>query len=280
MRTRTSIVPAAICQTPAVESKEQGLEASLRYVEKAASQGAALVVLPEMFCCPYQNSAFAPNAEPAGGDVWRALSRAAKVCGVILVGGTFPELGEDGRLYNTCFVFGEDGEQIARHRKIHLFDINIPGGLRFKESDTFTAGSDLTLFDAPWGKLGVIVCFDVRFPELARLLALGGAGAIIVPAAFNMTTGPLHWELLMRARAVDNLTYVLACASARDESARFVSYANSMVVSPWGETLARLEAEPGILHVRLDISEVARAQHQIPVLSARRTDLYEIELRG
>ena len=276
MSEKTSKVPAALCQTPAVTNKQQSLEIGVRYVEEAAAQGAKLVVLPEMFCCPYQTDAFPLYAEPAGGDIWQALSGAARAGGAILVGGTFPELGGDGRIYNTCFVFDQRGEQIARHRKMHLFDIDIPGGQRFKESDTLAAGSEPTLFDTPWGKLGVMVCFDVRFPELARLMALGGAVAIIIPAAFNMTTGPAHWELLMQARAVDNFTYVLACAPARDESAGYVSYANSLVVSPWGKTITRLDAEPGILYAELDIGEVASAQNQIPVLSARRTDLYDI----
>ena len=279
MNEKTITVPVALCQTPAVKNKQQSLEAGVRYVEKAAAHGAKLVVLPEMFCCPYQNDAFPPNAEQAGSGIWQALSGVAKACGVILIGGSFPELGEDGGIYNTCFVFNEQGEQIARHRKMHLFDIDIPGGQRFKESDTLAAGSEPTVFDTPWGKLGVMVCFDVRFPELARLIALGGARAIIVPGAFNMTTGPLHWELLMQARAVDNFTYVLACAPARDESAGYVSYANSLVVSPWGKTMARLDAQPDILYAQLDVGEVARAQQQIPVLSARRTDLYEIELK-
>ena len=279
MNEKTSVIPAALCQTPAVKNKRQSLETGVKYVEKAAAEGAKLVVLPEMFCCPYQNNAFLPNAEPAGGNIWRNLSGVARDCGVILAGGSFPELGEDRRIYNTCFVFNERGEQIARHRKMHMFDIDIPGGQHFKESDTLAAGDEPTTFDTSWGKLGAVVCFDIRFPELARLMTLGGAKAIIVPGAFNMTTGPAHWELLLRARAVDNFTYVLGCAPARDESAGYVSYANSLVVSPWGKAIARLDANPGILHAQLDISEVARAQQQIPVLSARRTDLYEIELK-
>jgi len=279
MSEKTLMVSAALCQTPAVKSKSDSLETAIRYVENAAIQGAKLVVLPEMFCCPYQNDAFSPNAEPAGGTIWRALSGVAKACEVTLVGGSFPELGDDGRIYNTCFVFDERGEQIARHRKVHLFDIDIPGGQRFKESDTLAAGNEITTFDTPWGKLGAMICFDVRFPELARLMALGGAKAIIVPAAFNMTTGPAHWELLMRARAVDNFTHILACAPARGESTGYVSYANSLVVSPWGKTIARLDTKPDILHAQLDIGEVACAQQQIPVFTARRTDLYDIAIK-
>ncbi|MCL2580155.1 MAG: carbon-nitrogen hydrolase family protein [Oscillospiraceae bacterium] len=269
---------AALCQTPAVTDKAGGLAAAGEYIDRAAAVGAGLVVLPEMFCCPYNNAAFPPNAEPAGGEVWQFLSDAAKKNNIVLAGGSFPEI-EDGKIYNTCFVFNEKGEQIGRHRKMHLFDIDIPGGQKFQESDTLAAGRDLCVVDTQWGKIGVMICFDVRFPELARLLALEGAGAIIVPAAFNMTTGPLHWELLMRARAVDNFTYILACAPARDESAGYVSYAHSMVVSPWGKTLARLDASPDILYQELDFELVTAGQAQIPVLSARREDLYEITVK-
>ena len=271
-----SRIVSALCQTPAVKNKEESLRHAGEYIRKAAGQGAKLVVLPEMFCCPYKTDAFPVYAEPAGGVMWQFLSEAARENAVILAGGSIPELGEDGRLFNTCFVFDEEGKQIGRHRKMHLFDVDIPGGLRFKESDTLSAGNQVTVLGTPWGGLGVMICFDVRFPELARLTALGGAGAIIVPAAFNMTTGPMHWELLMKARAIDNFTYLLACAPARDEGASYVSYANSMVVSPWGEVIARLEADPGILYCELDMEVVTSAREQIPVLRARRTDVYTL----
>jgi len=263
-----------------METKEQSLEAAAVQIAEAARQGAKLVVLPEMFCCPYLNKAFVENAEPAGGTVWRFLSEAAKSNEIMLVGGTMPEQSEDGRLFNTCFVFNEKGEQIARHRKLHLYDVDIKDGLKFKESDTFSAGEDITVIDTVWGKLGVMVCFDVRFPELARLMALRGAEAMIIPAVFNMVTGPVYWELLMQARAIDNFTYVLACAPARDESKKFVSYANSIVVSPWGKTVARLDTAPGILYHELDLDMVAAVQAQIPVMSARRADLYSLEWKG
>jgi predicted amidohydrolase len=125
-----------------------------------------------------------------------------------------------------------------------------------------------------------MICFDLRFPELARLMALNGAAAVVVPAAFNMTTGPVHWELLMQARAIDNFTYVLACAPARDESAGYVSFANSLAVSPWGKTLARLGEKPDILYCELDISQTGSLREQVPVLSARRDDLYTLEWKA
>lgn len=271
---------AALCQTPPPTGKEESLGYAVGYITKAAEQGAELVILPEMFCCPYNTAAFPENAEPVQGRIWQALSDAARTNQVILVGGSFPEMDESGRIYNSCFVFDKNGGQLARHRKVHLFDIEIPGGQCFKESHTLTGGNELTLFDTPAGRVGAMICFDVRFPEFARLTALEGAGAIVIPAAFNMTTGPAHWELLMKARAVDNFTYILACAPARGSGEGYVSYANSLVVSPWGETVARLDDKPDILYCELDFARVAELRLQVPVLTARRTDLYTLDWKG
>ena len=134
------------------------------------------------------------------------FSALAKERGIWLVGGTVPELAED-RIYNTCYVFAPDGQMVAKHRKMHLFDIDVKGGQRFMESETLTAGDSVTTFDTPWGRVGVCVCFDFRFTELSELMVLSGAKLIVVPAAFNMTTGPAHWELLFRQRAVAGQCY-------------------------------------------------------------------------
>ena len=162
-----------------------------------------LAVLPEMFCCPYDNSCFHRYGEEAGGEAQQALSALARERGIWLIGGSIPEL-EGGNVYNTSFVYAPDGSCAARHRKTHLFDIDVAGGQRFMESETLTPGSDITTFETPWGTMGLCICFDFRFEELARLMTLRGAKVLFVPAAFNMTTGPAHWELLFRQRAVDN----------------------------------------------------------------------------
>ena len=180
-------------------------------------------------------------------------------------------------LYNTCFVFDRSGGQIARHRKTHLFDVDVKGGQYFKESDTFSAGKDVTVFDTEFGKMGLCICFDMRFPELARLHAMEGAQVIFVPAAFNMTTGPLHWELMFRSRAVDNQVFTVGCAPARDENGPYVSYGNSVAVDPWGKVLMCADAEECILTVDVDLEEVHRVRCQLPFLSARREDVYRLE---
>ena len=178
--------------------------ANLHHAEELlrSVRGADMAILPEMFCCPYDNSCFRAYGEPAGGAAYQMLSRTARELGLWLVGGSLPEL-EAGRVYNTSFVFDPQGVCVARHRKMHLFDIDVEGGQRFRESDTLSPGNDVTLFDTPWGRMGLCICFDLRFEELCRVMALEGARVLLAPAAFNMTTGPAHWELLLRQRAVD-----------------------------------------------------------------------------
>lgn len=155
----------ALIQMKIVDSKEDNLNKAEKMIKEAADRGANLIVLPEMFNCPYDTSVFSDYAEEQGGRSWSLLSRVARENNIYLVGGSIPELDED-KIYNTSFVFNNEGNQIAKHRKIHLFDIDVVGGQKFKESDTLTAGDDLTIFDTPFGKMAVIICYDLRFPEL------------------------------------------------------------------------------------------------------------------
>ena len=167
----------ALIQMPVTADKAVNLAVARDYVRRAADGGAQLAVLPEMFCCLYTNEAFRANAEPAGGPVHRAMAGLARETGLWLVAGSMPE-ADGERIYNTSFVFDPAGRQAAFHRKMHLFDIDVKGGQRFMESETFTAGDSVTVFDTPFGKLGLCICFDLRFPELARCMALAGAGRL------------------------------------------------------------------------------------------------------
>ncbi len=265
----------SVIQMRVGHDKEENLRHAAVLVAQAAREGADMAVLPEMFVCPYENQAFLSNGEPAGGRIWKALSEMAERNGLYLVGGSFPEQA-DGRLYNSSFVFDSQGRQIARHRKVHLFDIDVEGGQYFRESDTFTAGNDITVFDTPFGRMGLCICFDLRFPELARIMALEGAKVLLIPAAFNMTTGPLHWELLFRSRAIDDQVFTVGCAPARDENGPYVSYGNSLIADPWGKILVRAGAEEEVLMTELDLTETERVRMQLPLISARRTDLYQL----
>ncbi len=265
----------ALLQTPVTPDKVQNVEIASGAVRQAAAQGARLILLPEMFCCPYSNDHFRDYAEPAGGFVWSAMAALAKELGICLAAGSMPEV-EDGRVYNTAFVFGPDGTQLARHRKMHLFDVDFAGGQYFKESDTFTPGDEVTVFDFEGIRFGLCICFDLRFPELARLMALRGAQVLLTPAAFNMTTGPLHWELMFRQRAVDNQVYTLGAAPARDEQGCYVSYGNSILCDPMGRVLARAGAGVEILYGEIDPALVESTRKQLPLLSARREDVYTL----
>ena len=265
----------ALIQMPVTADKAENLTVARDYVRRAADGGAQLAVLPEMFCCLYTNEAFRANAEPAGGPVHTAMAGLARETGLWLVAGSMPE-ADGERIYNTSFVFDPAGRQAAFHRKMHLFDIDVKGGQRFMESETFTAGDSVTVFDTPFGKLGLCICFDLRFPELARCMALAGARAIVTPAAFNMTTGPAHWELLFRQRAVDNQLFTLGVAPARDEQGPYVSYGNTILCSPWGEVLARAGSAPALLLADVDLNQNESIRAQLPLLSARRTDVYQL----
>lgn len=265
---KLGLVQMSVC-----EDKNVNLKTAEQAVETLASQGADLVVLPEMFCCLYENSAFVKNAESDSGCVTKALSEMARKNHVYLVGGSMPE-SDGGKLYNTSFVFDESGARIARHRKAHLFDIDVPGGQFFRESDTFTAGDEVTVFETKYGKIGLCICFDMRFPELARKMVQQGAQLILCPAAFNNTTGPAHWEIMHRARAVDNQVFVAAAAPASDETAPYISYGHSMAVSPWGEILAQAGRGAENLLVELDFAKNDEIRTSLPLLSGLRPELY------
>lgn len=269
-------VKLGLCQMHVAAHKAANLRHADELLAKAAADGAQIAALPEMFNCPYENSCFPVYAEPAGGESWQALSRMAKKYGLYLVGGSVPEL-EGGRIYNTSYIFSPDGKELARHRKVHLFDIDIPGGQRFMESDTLAPGHRITVADTPFGKLGVAICFDIRFAELFRVMGDRGAQLIIVPAAFNMTTGPAHWDLTFQMRAIDQQCFVAGCSPARDGAASYVAYGNSLVCDPWGNFLLHMDEKEDVQVVELDLDDLTKYRSQIPILSGRRTDLYRTE---
>lgn len=268
----------ALIQMSVTADKRQNIETACKKIREAAANGADFAVLPEMFCCPYDNACFRAFGEPEGGETQAALSALAAELGIYIVGGSLPEL-TDGNVYNTCYVYGRDGKQLAKHRKAHLFDINVAGGQCFRESDTFTPGNAITTFETEFGVMGLCICFDLRFEELARCMCLRGAKAIFVPAAFNMTTGPAHWEILFRQRAVDNQCFTVGVSPARDVTASYVAYGNSIAVDPWGSVLCRADADECTLYADLDLARLDAVRQQLPILSARRTDLYEIHER-
>ena len=253
----------------------------LEQMERACAQAVQdhhpdLISLPEMFCCPYETGRFAHYAEEEGGQAWTACARVARRLGVYLSAGSVPERGEDGRIYNTGYVFDRQGHCIAKHRKVHLFDINVRGGQHFRESATLSPGDHITTFDTEFGVMGLCICYDFRFPELGRLMALAGARVILVPASFSMTTGPAHWELVFRSQALNNQLFTVGTAPAREPDAPYLSWGHSIVADPWGQVVSQLDEKPGVAVTGLDLERVEDIRAQLPLLQHRRTDLYQV----
>lgn len=267
----------ALCQMMVGMNKKDNVEKACSMIREAVSEGADIAALPEMFNCPYSNSYFRDYAEDEEGETVRTLSELAKETGVYIVGGSIPELDGD-KVYNTSFIFGRKGEILGKHRKVHLFDIDVEGGISFRESDTLSPGNGLTVVDTEFCRIGVAICYDVRFPEMSRLMALEGAELIILPAAFNMTTGPVHWDLSMRMRALDNQVYFAAVSPARDMNGVYQAYGNSCVASPWGEFAAHTDETEGILYCDIDLERVKKVRKELPLLKHRREDLYKLTL--
>ncbi|KAJ1687313.1 hypothetical protein LUZ63_018703 [Rhynchospora breviuscula] len=270
----------ALCQLSVTSDKPRNIQHARKAIEEAAGKGAQLIVLPEVWNSPYLSDSFPVYAEDieAGGDAapsFSMLSEAAKQLKVTIVGGSIPERCGD-HLYNTCCVFGTDGQLMGKHRKIHLFDIDIPGKITFMESKTLTAGQTPTIVDTEVGRIGIGICYDIRFQELAMLYAARGAHLLCYPGAFNMTTGPLHWELLQRARAADNQLYVATCSPARDTSAGYIAWGHSTVVGPFGEVLATTEHEETIIVTEMDYSLLEQRRTHLPLGKQRRADLYQL----
>lgn len=265
----------AVVQLHVTKVKADNLSKARGLIREAAAQGAKLVVLPECFNSPYGTGFFPEYAEKIPGESTQVLSEAAKESGVYLVGGSIPE-EDGGKLYNTCPVFGPDGSLVLKHRKIHLFDIDVPGKIRFQESETLSPGSSLSVFDTPFCKVGVGICYDIRFAELAQLYAKKNCQLLVYPGAFNMTTGPAHWELLQRARAVDNQVYVATASPARDETSSYVAWGHSTVVNPWGEVITKAGSEETVVYADIDLQYLADVRQQIPITAQRRSDLYAV----
>ncbi|MGF7119085.1 carbon-nitrogen hydrolase family protein [Methanobacterium oryzae] len=265
----------AICQMKVVDEKRMNINRAVSMIEDAAQNKADLIVLPEMFNCPYDINKFKEYAEKReDSKTLKAISNISKGFGVHIIAGSIPEL-DNGKIYNSSFAFN-NGKIVGLCRKIHLFDIDIPDKITFKESEVLTAGNQITVLDTKLCKIGLSICYDMRFPELLRIMALKGAQIIVIPGAFNMTTGPAHWETLIRARAIDNQIYVAAASPARNNELSYVAYGNSMIVNPWGTILARANEKEDIIYADINLKEVKKVREELPVLKNRRNNIYEI----
>jgi predicted amidohydrolase len=263
----------AIVQTCSTDDLAANLEQAREGIAQAASQGARFVALPENFAFMRREGLPFPCAQGPDGDIVRFLQTAAREHSVWLLGGTFPEaIPDEARVYNTCLLLSDEGQEIARYRKIHLFDVDLAedGSDSYRESDHFAPGSEVVVADSPFGGVGLSICYDLRFPELYRAQSERGARFLTVPSAFAPATGKDHWEVLLRARAIECQAFVVAPAQCGRHSPDRASYGRSLIVDPWGLVLAQGGDQPTVIVADCALEAVDRVRSAVPSLQHRR----------
>jgi deaminated glutathione amidase len=280
----SELVVGAVQMTSS-DNVESNLERASDLVREAASAGALLVGLPENFAylgddrdhrlsIAERLPSLAPGesgAPPTVGPILSAMRELARGAGTWLLLGGFPERADDGaRIRNSAILLDPAGTVVAIYRKIHLFDVDVPGGKRYRESEAIEPGADAVVATTPWGGLGLSICYDLRFPELYRALAARGARIAAVPSAFTLETGKDHWHTLLRARAIENQLYVFAPAQFGAHGPTRRSYGHALVVDPWGAVIAECGDHEGVALAQIDLGYQDRVRAAIPCLSHRR----------
>jgi len=265
----------AAAQMTSTEDVDANLSTATRLVHRAADAGATFVTLPENFAFLGSDRdhrlAIAETIRPGEGPILKAMAALAREAEVHLLLGGFPERSEDpGHIYNTAVLLAPDGSVTATYRKIHLFDVDLPGGARFRESEAVTPGHDVVVARFPWGGLGLSVCYDLRFPELYRQLTKAGSRVLAIPSAFTAETGKDHWHVLLRARAIENQAFVVAAAQWGLHGGKRVSYGHALVVDPWGVVLAECGNHEGLAIADLDFAYQDNVRRNLPCLEHRR----------
>ncbi len=262
---------AAAIQMNAGPDKAANLERAERLVRVGAARGANLVALPEVFNWRGKRNEQAAAAETLDGKSLLLMSRLARELQIHIVAGSITEqIDGESRCYNTSALFGPDGGRIAVYRKIHLFDVDLPGRVTVRESDAKLAGADVVTGATQLGAIGLSICYDLRFPELYRRLTFAGAQIIAIPSAFTFPTGEAHWEPLLRARAIENQAYVIAPAQFGPNVYGYSDYGNSMIVDPWGRVIARAADQEGVVVAPIDLEYQERVRRELPALKHAR----------
>jgi predicted amidohydrolase len=259
------------------DNLEENLAAVSAYIDEAAGKGASLITLPEaMNFIGDRTVPGAPQPEDAGGPTFRLIAELAKKHGVYIHGGSWAER-KDGekRAYNTSFLFSPQGTLLAKYRKLHTFDITLPDGSTARESERIAAGDKIVTAETELGVFGFGICYDLRFPELFRLLALRGAQVIFLPANFTQPTGKDHWEALIRARAIENSCYMIATGQW-GKNARMTAFGQSMTADPWGTVIARAKETAGITLAEIDLEYLEAVRARMQTLENRRQDVYRL----
>jgi predicted amidohydrolase len=265
-------VRVAAVQLNSTGDKQRNLETAERLVRAAAADGASLVALPEKWNLLAPGEEMAAGAEPLDGPSLGAARGWARELGVHLLAGSVAERAEE-KAFNTSVLIGPDGEDLAAYRKIHMFDV-LAGGVEYRESDHEQAGSEIVLASTAELSVGLTVCYDLRFPELYRILAVRGAQLLAVPSAFTLVTGRDHWEVLLRARAIENQAFVLAPNQVGEAPPHYSSYGRSSIVDPWGVVLATAPDEECFVAADLDLDAQERVRRSLPSLANRRPEAY------
>jgi len=249
------------------------------FVREAAQKGAQFILLPELYRTMLPREQMPQYGEPIPhGRTCKRWSGLAKELGVWLLGGSMiePVEGQPGKLYNTAVLFSDSGELVAKYRKIHLFDVSVPGVVEFQESALISPGCETVVADSPFGKLGLSVCYDLRFPELFRDLVKQGMEILCIPAAFSYGTGQKHWLHMLKARAIENQCFVLAPDQVGKAPNNFKSWGHSLILDPWGEVVAEGGEEEGIICAKLDLSLLSKYRESLPSLKHIRRDVFHM----
>jgi predicted amidohydrolase len=265
---------AAAVQMTSTDDVEANLAQAARWIRRAASAGAQLVALPENFACLQTEADRVDFRTDLDGDLVARMGEEAKAAKVHLLLGSIPErIPRSRRIYNTSVLLGPNGKRLAAYRKMHLFDIDIPGGVTLVESKTVKPGDRPVVVPTRLGRFGLSICYDLRFPELYRRLALDGAQVLFIPAAFTAYTGPHHWLPLLRARAIENQCWVIAPAQVGQHNVNRRSHGETAVIDPWGRVVARKPKRPGLLQVEIDLGQIDRIRRGLPCLKHTRRSL-------
>jgi predicted amidohydrolase len=262
---------AAAVQMLATADKEGNLRQAEAWVREAVARGARVVALPEVFNWRGARGAEREAGEPIPGPTAERMSRLARELGIYLLAGSFLEtIPESPKVYNTSVLFGPAGQLLGRYRKIHLFDVQLERGVLAAESESRASGERAVVVETELCRMGLTVCYDLRFPELFRALVDHGAELVFVPSAFTALTGEAHWEPLLRARAIENQVYVIAPNQIGKAPNSFDTYGNSMIVDPWGRVVARSSDARGVICAEIDLDYLAKVRRELPALAHRR----------
>ncbi|MEW6358422.1 MAG: carbon-nitrogen hydrolase family protein [Planctomycetota bacterium] len=276
-----SRIIAAAVQMTSNENKAANIETALRLLDRAAQGGARMAALPETFNCLGDPQVMLANAEPIPGPTTDELCHAARQHQMYIVGGSiFEKTAGRRKAYNTSVLISPEGQIVGIYRKLHLFDADVPGGPAHRESDFMIPGDEVVVLETKFCPVGVTICYDLRFPELYRALADGDARIIFVPSAFTFATGKDHWEVLLRARAIENQVYLVAPNQFGEHPGGKRSYGRSMIVDPWGTVLAKAPDMECIVTAELSLEYLEEVRGRMEVHDHRRRDLFGAEEEG